>query len=66
MEIDPTKLRHMLLDRRIEAVKAAISGVRSAWLFATLLTFVLATVMFNATNSINHRDPLLNTSCRHI
>lgn len=56
MALDAKDLRHSLLDRKIDAVKDAISRARATWLFATLFTFVVATALFNGTASWNSRQ----------
>src|SRR5688500_6518222 len=48
-QVDPIKLREKLLDRRVEAIKESIQRARTTWLTSTLLTFVIGTVIFNAT-----------------
>jgi len=49
MKNDQVTLKDRLLERRIDALKDAINRTRTTWLFATLLTFVLAAAIFNAT-----------------
>jgi hypothetical protein len=49
MAVSSEALHEKLLDRRIEAIKDALSRARTTWLFSMLLTFVIATTIFNAT-----------------
>jgi hypothetical protein len=49
VKTDHTSLRDRLLERRIDALKDAVNRTRTTWLFATLLAFVLAAAIFNAT-----------------
>jgi hypothetical protein len=47
-------LRLKLLERKIDAIKDAIGRARTTWLFATLITFIFATAIYNTIFSYNY------------
>lgn len=55
-----------LLERRIDAIKDAIARARTTWMFATLLTFIFATVIYNATYGYNTKQLRNRAKLAHV